>query len=52
MTVHHVSNVTDIDDKIIARAKAEGRAASDVAATVRGGVVVGDGRLGRASPDR
>ncbi len=31
-TVHHVSNVTDIDDKIIALAKEEGRPVSEVAA--------------------
>ena len=32
VTVRHVSNVTDIDDKIIARAAAEGRAWDEVAA--------------------
>jgi cysteinyl-tRNA synthetase len=29
--VHHVSNITDIDDKIIARANQEGRSSEDVA---------------------
>ena len=32
LTVHHVSNVTDIDDQIIDRAKAEGRSCEAVAA--------------------
>jgi len=32
LVVHHVSNVTDIDDKIIARAAEEGRTEYDVAA--------------------
>ena len=31
LDVHHVSNVTDVDDKIIARAQRDGRSASDVA---------------------
>ncbi|MGI9624716.1 MAG: cysteine--tRNA ligase [Acidimicrobiales bacterium] len=33
LEVHHVSNVTDIDDKIIERAKSEGRTESEVATT-------------------
>ncbi|RMH67468.1 MAG: cysteine--tRNA ligase [Actinomyces sp.] len=32
LEVHHVANITDIDDKIIARARAEGRTEAEVAA--------------------
>ena len=46
--VTYVSNITDIDDKIIDRANREQRLARD-RAPVRGGVVPGDGRAGAAA---
>jgi cysteinyl-tRNA synthetase len=36
LEVHHVSNITDIDDKIIQRANEQGRTAADVAAEFEG----------------
>jgi len=36
LRVHYVSNVTDVDDKIISRANAEGRGTSDVVAQYEG----------------
>ena len=46
--VTYVSNVTDVEDKIIARAAREGRTESDVAARVRDGVLRPDGPPRRA----
>jgi cysteinyl-tRNA synthetase len=48
--VHHVSNVTDIDDQIINRANDEGRDAGEVARTYEGVWFDAMGRLGIARP--
>ena len=50
--VTYVSNITDIDDKIIDRADGEGAHWTEIAAAVRGGLVRGDGRDRRAAPHR
>ena len=52
LEVHYVSNVTDVDDHIIERAEAEGRDRAGGGRRVRGAVVGGDGRPGRAPPHR
>jgi cysteinyl-tRNA synthetase len=52
LRVTMVSNVTDIDDKIIARANAEGRSAADVAATWEARWWETMDRLGVARPDQ
>ena len=44
LTVRFVSNITDIDDKIIDRANTEGRPWEDIAREVRGHLVEGHGR--------
>src|SRR5665213_2867216 len=51
LLVHYVSNITDIDDKIIARAKAESRSESDVVAQFEGDWWEAMERLGVARPD-
>jgi cysteinyl-tRNA synthetase len=50
LKVHHVSNVTDIDDKIINRAKAERTTEPEVAATWEAAWWDAMGRLGIARP--
>ena len=52
LEVRYVSNITDIDDKIIARAAEEGRTEAEVAPRVRGGVVGGHGRPRGEAADR
>ena len=52
LEVRLVSNITDIDDKIINRANARGSALAGDHHQVRGGVVRGDGRHRRRPPDR
>jgi cysteinyl-tRNA synthetase len=52
MAVTFVSNVTDIDDKIIARARAEGRSAEEVAEEYEDLWWETLGRIGASRPDR
>ena len=51
LRVHYVSNITDIDDKIIARAQAESRDEGDVVKQYEGEWWDAMGRLGVAEPD-
>jgi cysteinyl-tRNA synthetase len=51
LRVHYVSNITDIDDKIIARARAESRDEVDVVKQYEGEWWDAMGRLGVAEPD-
>jgi cysteinyl-tRNA synthetase len=51
LSVHYVSNITDIDDKIIARAAAESRTESDVVQQYEGEWWDAMARLGVAEPD-
>jgi cysteinyl-tRNA synthetase len=51
LSVHYVSNITDIDDKIIARAAAESRSESDVVTQYEGEWWDAMSRLGVAEPD-
>ncbi len=51
LSVHFVTNITDVDDKIIARARAEGRAESAVAAECEAEWWAAMARLGVARPD-
>jgi len=51
LSVHYVSNITDIDDKIIARAAAEGRSESDVVKQFEGEWWDAMARLGVAEPN-
>ena len=46
-----VTNITDVDDKIIAKANAEGRASADVASDYTAAYIEDTGRLGIARPD-
>jgi cysteinyl-tRNA synthetase len=50
VAVHHVSNVTDIDDKIIQRADRDGRSADDVAAEFEEAWYAAADRLGVLRP--
>ena len=49
--VTYVSNITDIDDKIIERARNEGRPAGRDRQALREGLVEGDGRHRGQAPD-
>jgi cysteinyl-tRNA synthetase len=51
LSVHYVSNITDIDDKIIARAAAESRTETDVVKQYEGEWWDAMARLGVAAPD-
>jgi cysteinyl-tRNA synthetase len=51
LLVHYVSNITDIDDKIIARAAAESRSETDVVTQYEGEWWDAMARLGVAEPD-
>jgi cysteinyl-tRNA synthetase len=51
LAVHFVSNITDVDDKIINRARAESRSELDVVAQYEGEWWDAMGRLGVAVPD-
>jgi cysteinyl-tRNA synthetase len=51
LSVHYVSNITDIDDKIIARAAAESRTETDVVKQYEGEWWDAMARLGVAEPD-
>jgi cysteinyl-tRNA synthetase len=51
LAVHYVSNITDIDDKIIARARAEGRSEIDVVQQYEGEWWDAMARLGVKDPD-
>ena len=51
LSVHYVSNITDIDDKIIARAAAEGRTETDVVKQYEGEWWDAMARLGVAEPN-
>ncbi len=51
LDVTYVSNVTDIDDKIIERAAASGAHRARARREIRGGLVAGDGRP-RGAPSR
>ncbi len=51
LRVHYVSNITDVDDKIIARASAEGRSETEVVAQYEREWFDAMARLGVAEPD-
>ena len=51
LSVHYVSNITDVDDKIIARARRESRSESDVVAQYEADWWDAMARLGVALPD-
>ena len=51
LSVHYVSNITDVDDKIIAKAASEGVGEADVAARYEADWWVTMARLGVARPD-
>ncbi|HVA51894.1 MAG TPA: cysteine--tRNA ligase [Acidimicrobiales bacterium] len=51
LSVHYVSNITDVDDKIIARARRESRSESDVVAQYEAEWWDAMARLGVALPD-
>ncbi len=51
LSVHYVMNVTDVDDKIIARARAESRSETDVVRQYEGEWWDAMERLGVAAPD-
>ena len=52
LDVTYVSNITDIEDKIIERAAAQGIPESELTADLRGGLVGGHGALGVLRPDQ
>ena len=52
LRVHHVANITDVDDNIIKRANELGRTEADVAAEFEAALVGVDGGAGRPAPAR